>query len=447
MKTVTRNLLKRNSKKVELYYANSIALLLLAYGVLILSQIFEKQTTILSWVFLFVVSCFLIDGLKIVVESFSKQPIFDIKTDQKNLAVLIIAHNAEKLIESTVRSVRKTLDRASIYVVDDASIDNTVKIAESAGATVIRVAVNRGKVGAIHYAVSQINKPYFLLLDDDTELNGAKIPTNLLNDYDAVSLKVLPYGDNILDQFQRHEYRKSAEIGRKFNSKSASVACISGACGLFNREVLIRQTRTHSGHFSGEDLQRTLLIHRDPESKGVVSVDELVMTHAPKSLRQLYIQRVFGWWPGLLNNFHHFAQLIFARKTPAKLRFEAAYSMLLILTDPLRTITLPVLFAYPEKLLIFYLFYVGLEFIPYMAMRRSESLIVVLLAPAYGIFNLFTRTIGIFVWIYRRIASVKKRGIADPYLSAPLLQQIFASSFGGLSFASLVLLGVYIYAL
>lgn len=443
----TKNLLKRSSKKIEIYYANSIALLILAYVVLVSLQIFERPGTMLSWVLTFVVSCFLIDGLKIVVESFSEKHIFDIKTDQENLAVLIVAHNAEKLIEDTVRSVRKTLDSASIYVVDDASIDNTVKIAESAGATVIRVVKNRGKVGAIHYAVSQINKPYFLLLDDDTELNGAKIPTNLLKDYDAVSLKVLPYGDNILDQFQRHEYRKSAEIGRKFNSKSASVACISGACGLFNREVLIRQTRTHSGHFSGEDLQRTLLIHRDPESKGVVSVDELVMTHAPRSLRQLYKQRVFGWWPGLLNNLHHFAQLIFARKTPGKLRFEAVYSMLLILTDPLRIITLPVLFAYPEKLLIFYLFYVGLEFIPYMVMKRSENPIVVMLAPIYGIFNLFTRTMGIFVWIYRWTASIKKRGIADPYLSATLPQQIFASSLGGLSFASLMLLGIHIYAL
>src|SRR5438132_133030 len=81
------------------------------------------------------------------------------------------------------------------------------------------------------------------LLDDDTRLGGARLPTSLITDdgFDAVAFQVLPdrrdrsgaRGNGFLGHLQRYEYGKSMEIGKRFHDVTQSVSCVSGAIGLF----------------------------------------------------------------------------------------------------------------------------------------------------------------------------------------------------------------------
>lgn len=431
--------------RLDGYFVTLVASLLLGY-IAIFSYLFYKFPDFypISSLFFFLLTAFLIDGIKVIVESLNKPHKHKIKTEPEKVTVLIPCHNGADTIFETVQDIKKTLPEAGVIVADDASTDETAKLARSAGAKVFPLKENLGKVGAIHEALSVVSTPYVLVMDDDTRLGEAKVPTNLLKDYDAVSFRVLPHGNSLLSHFQRHEYRKSMEIGRGFHAKTGTIPCVSGAVGLFRKEALLRQTDLHSGEFSGEDLQRTLLIHRHRNGRGVTFVDEEVYTHPPKTLSELYLQRVHGWWPGLWNNFHHFLHLAFAPKVNWRLRYDSLYTLFLIVTDPFRILALPALFSSFSRFWTFYIFYVLLELIPYLRMGRREHIVVILLGPIYGIAQLFTRVVAFFAWIYRRVVAVSSRKrIPDSYKRASLAHQVFAFALGLIISVGLITAGTY----
>src|SRR5262249_38795694 len=179
-----------------------------------------------------------------------------------------------------------------ILVVDDASSDGTSQVAANLGCQVHRFEKSKGKASAINYAVYRVRTPYTLILDDDTRLGGARLPTSLLSDagYDAVAYHVLPdrrnrdgsQGNNFLGHLQRYEYGKSMEIGKRFHDVTQSVSCVSGAVGLFRTEDLNRYHHQHTGVFQGEDLQRTIihLLNMDR----IVFANEAVWTVGPSTI-------------------------------------------------------------------------------------------------------------------------------------------------------------------
>lgn len=73
----------------------------------------------------------------------------------KRLSVVVPAYNEGELIGATLAAIRAELDAAlepgayEILVVDDGSTDDTAEQAEAAGATVLRLAANQGKGGAV----------------------------------------------------------------------------------------------------------------------------------------------------------------------------------------------------------------------------------------------------------------------------------------------------------
>ncbi len=421
--------MKKNTIRLDGYFVSLMSLLLIGY-VAIFSYLFYRFPDLypIYSFYLFLLTALAIDGVKIIIESFTKKHVHKIKTDQEKITVIIACHNGADTIFETVRKTINALPRSKILVANDASTDNSAELAEKAGAEVFTVPKNLGKVRVIHEALSRVRTPFVLVMDDDTEITGVKIPTNLLATHDAVAFRVLPYGNSLLSHLQRHEYRKSMEIGRSFHARSGTIPCVSGAIGLFTKDSLLRQTDLHTGEFSGEDLQRTLLIHRHDNDRGVTFVDQVVYTHAPVNLRDLYLQRTHGWWPGLWNNFGHFVRFAFGKKVNWRLRYDSLYVLFLILTDPFRIMALPTLFSSFGRLAVFYGFYVLLELIPYLRMGRKESFLVVLLAPIYGVLELFARFIAFFAWIYRRAVSAINwnERAPDHYRRASLPHQVFA---------------------
>ena len=136
---------------------------------------------------------------------------------------------------------------------------------------------------AINVALKEVRTPYVLMIDDDTLIGNIKIPTSLLKKkYEAIAFIVLPTVENWITKIQSYEYAKSMKFGKVYQSNYRTVQNISGAIGLFHTRELIRQTKLHTGEFSGEDLQRTLLIHLN-NAKGVVLQQSTVYTDAPKT--------------------------------------------------------------------------------------------------------------------------------------------------------------------
>jgi len=394
-----------------------MAIILVDYIFIKNSHIPEKGSQIL---FSIAVVAFLIDIIKVMIESLS------IKTYQKGgkedlskVTVIIPTYNGESTVGVVIKNLLKRFKKDQIIIASNGSNDKTCEIAEKLGVRVLNVKDPLGKVKAINYALKYVNTPYILILDDDTLINNASIPTNILDKgYDAVAFRVMPKIDGWLSVLQAYEYRKSMEIGRAFHNKTATVQNVSGAIGLFRTEELLRQQKLHTCEFSGEDLQRTLLIHLSDEGKGVVISNALIETFVPQTLYTLLRQRVYGWNPGSYSNLKRYLKLLFKKNVPLRLKFDVFYYAIVVtLLDPLRVITLPALFLSPLYFLRFYFAYVLIELVPYAKTGRKEPIWVVLLTPAYGLFNFFCRMIAYGVFIYRRIAFHlgRKYGMATEY--------------------------------
>jgi cellulose synthase/poly-beta-1,6-N-acetylglucosamine synthase-like glycosyltransferase len=381
----------------------------------------------LVWV---VVFCALVDFVKLLVELLGRTEDRRFRSDPSQVTAVIASKDGEHELEGTIHELAGQVPPERIIVVDDGSADATSGVARAAGCQVHRFERSKGKASAINYAVYRVRTPYTLLLDDDTRMGGARIPSALLqeNACDAVAFHVLPdrrsrngsRGNNFLGHLQRYEYGKSMEIGKRFHDMTQSVSCISGAAGLFRTQDLNDLHHRHNTVFQGEDLQRTIihLLH----GRRIVFANEAVWTLAPATWAQWLRQRTLGWYPGLIQQTPNMARLLFARGHGWRLRYEMAYSLYTVLTDWLKVLSLVVLAITPGLrwwLLVVYLCYLAFELYSWWVVRipgsRARAPIQVLLFyPLYGAINTLLRTGSLFVWTYLRFVSRAMRPRRDP---------------------------------
>lgn len=108
-----------------------------------------------------------------------KDPGLQTSDKRQKIRVLagIAAYNEARYVGSIVLQARQYVDE--VIVIDDGSTDNTARVAELAGATVIRHAENRGKGTAIQSILAEAKKrnpDVLVLLDADSQHNPNEIP-------------------------------------------------------------------------------------------------------------------------------------------------------------------------------------------------------------------------------------------------------------------------------
>jgi glycosyltransferase involved in cell wall biosynthesis len=143
------------------------------------------------------------------------------KTQQTEVRVLagIAAYNEARYIGSIVLQARQYVDE--VIVVDDGSTDNTARVAELAGATVIRHAENRGKGAAIQSILTEAKKrnpDTLVLLDADAQHNPNEIPILIKPISEGFDLVI---GSREAQNDKTPRYRR---IGKKVISRSTRLA-------------------------------------------------------------------------------------------------------------------------------------------------------------------------------------------------------------------------------
>ena len=363
----------------------------------------------------------LVDGAKIFIEIWNRPVRRSFRTDLSKVTALIPTHNGREVIRETVfHLISAGFPRERILVIDDGSTDGTTGILKELEVPFYRTP-HLGKVSAVHFGIHRVQTPYILLLDDDTRIGNARIPTSLLDTYDAVAFNVVPdrrdrhgpRGTALVSCLQRYEYCKSMEIGRRFQDATASISCVSGAIGLFKKERLQAFHHEHTGVFQGEDLQRTII---ELLNEGrVVFVDELVWTVVPDRVGTLTSQRLLHWYPAHFHMFSSYLKLLFMRHSPWRLRHEMAYNVFVVAAEPFRFWSLATLFALGlwEQLAVLYVLYLLLEAYPFFIIQRKLNsgyrYLVWMLYPVFGLANAVLRVMSWFVWAYKAFITGEMR--------------------------------------
>lgn len=109
--------------------------------------------------------------------------------EKKKIAILIPCYNEEITIAKVVKDFKKRLPNALVYVYDNNSTDNSVKLAKEAGA-IVRYEIRQGKGNVVRTMFREINADCYLMVDaDDTysSKDAKKMCDLILNDnYDMV---------------------------------------------------------------------------------------------------------------------------------------------------------------------------------------------------------------------------------------------------------------------
>lgn len=109
------------------------------------------------------------------------------KNSPINLGVIIISYNSENELVACILAIQKSTKlnkiNHSIYVVDNNSIDNSVRVSKDHGASVIANDTNQGFATAVNQGVKKAlagGSNYLLVLNPDVIINEAALP-HMLN--------------------------------------------------------------------------------------------------------------------------------------------------------------------------------------------------------------------------------------------------------------------------
>ncbi len=279
------------------------------------------------------------------------------------ISIVVPAYNEEVTVVSTVKSLL-SLDYTSyeIIVVDDGSKDETsarlieafhmhrvrmpirrqlkcqeeefvyITTAEKVRLTLIRKK-NGGKADALNMGINASSYPYFICIDADSVLQynslhaiarpiledsrvvavgGCVRPCNGV-EFENSRVKKYRLPRNILACMQVLEYDRSFLASRILFDKMNGSMIISGAFGLFRKDVVIA-AGGYDSTTMGEDMELVVRLHNYCVSSNIpyrikYAVDAICWTQVPESFRDLRKQRR-RWHIGLFDSMRKHKKML-----------------------------------------------------------------------------------------------------------------------------------------
>src|SRR5262245_48655580 len=188
------------------------------------------------------------------------------------VSVIIPTFNGGSGLAPTISSLRRqTLRPVEIIVVDDGSTDQTRVVAERARAAglvdmVICHGTRCGRSAAINAAARFASGDLLLTVDADTVFEPTAV-ARLAAAFDdprvagaSCNIAISNERESLWTGLQSVEYLMSISAGRSILDVVDAIACLSGACSMYRREVFLRQGGLDVG--PGEDLEYSLRLRR-----------------------------------------------------------------------------------------------------------------------------------------------------------------------------------------
>ncbi len=218
--------------------------------------------------------------------------------------ILIASRNGGAQLASTVQRVRR---QCPVFVVSDASTDDTAALAREAGADVLELSVNVGKPAAItkalrHFDIAERFETV-AVIDDDTRLADDFIAQCLRRMTAGVSIAV---GKTMSDwgpsvrwnpwvAARAFGYWKYQIFIRRGQSALNVMNCISGSNSLY-RAALLADVASEQTPYIVDDTFWTLETHRRRLGRIVYAPRAVAWVQDPTNLRDWYRQNLRWLW-------------------------------------------------------------------------------------------------------------------------------------------------------
>lgn len=223
--------------------------------------------------------------------------------------IVIPAWNEEKTLAGTIESVLSLdypKDRLQIFVVDDGSTDNTLRVANrfhSSPQVRVFTKKNGGKYTALNLALLHATTDLIGCLDADSyvEKNALREIVPYFDDPSVMAVTPsvqIHKPDNLIRRIQAAEYMVG-EFTRKIFSRLNGLYVTPGPFSIYRRHIFDTIGSFVEGYHT-EDMEMALRM-QSHRMKIENAHNALVYTVSPKTPRALYCQRV-RWVSGFLKN-------------------------------------------------------------------------------------------------------------------------------------------------
>jgi cellulose synthase/poly-beta-1,6-N-acetylglucosamine synthase-like glycosyltransferase len=312
-----------------------------------------------------------------------------------SVSVIIPTFNGGSGLGPSIASLhQQTLRPLEIIVVDDGSTDQTRAVAERARALglvdmVICHGTRCGRSAAINAAARFASGDLLLTVDADTVFEPTAVARLAAAFSDArvagasCNIAISNERDSLWTGLQSVEYLMSISAGRSILDVVEAIACLSGACSMYRRDVFLRQGGLDVG--PGEDLEYSLRLRRLGYVIRFVP-DAWAETDGPTSAISLLRQRARWDRDALRIRFMMYGELSFFH--PFERLPDTLQRLDFILFDLIPTLSLPFYLAY--VLLLF-----GADAVQFLAAIYFLLLWISIFNMALA-FAMFNRSVGLF---------------------------------------------------
>lgn len=176
----------------------------------------------------------------------------------KSIAVLIPCYNEAETITNVVRSFKKCLPNAIVYVYDNCSEDETAKRAKEAGA-VVTIARDRGKGNVVRRMFADVDADIYIMVDGDSTYSACDAP-KMVEMIEKSSADMV-----VAARKERSEnaYREGHKLGNRLFNFILKILFNSTFSDIFSgyRAFSKRFVKTFPVMTNGFDIEAELSIH------------------------------------------------------------------------------------------------------------------------------------------------------------------------------------------